>query len=1378
MANNNKVKPGEKRLHIDGLMPDTKYAVQVRAVDNGVDSKWSQKYHIETIDDTMGGSRNPPKPQLTSFDCNSGQFVAVWNTIGTYDDGVSVMVVNSYEIELTGAFGTIITPHYGTATETQSRHWSFAVLKSLFGGNLPTSLTARLRVLSSARTPSEWSEPLTATLPVPNPPTNPAAAGVVDGIKVTWEPPTDPIHLFGYRVYVGIGDENAGFIPGPMSLCYQGGALETTYTSLTYDKMHYFKIVSYSEAGLESTWVEASAKPVSPYGPDTTPPTPPVLAAPTMDRSTVTAPMARMAWTHDDTVEPNKDTAGFVVRWRMDGEDRWRNAYFDKAARDGVIDLPQPFANYEFEISAYDFVANYSDYAGTTQTLTGAGDAPGVVTGLDSVARWDGLRIFWDESTESVKYGGEYHVQYNTTGTFANDTPDYVTAATSIDIAGLTSLTEYFYRVRAVDSAGQEGPWTSTASKTLPAFPAANATDGEAPTDAPTNVRATGGLNYVNIAWDRVTNSDAVWYEVFMSTTSTFTEGPSTFVGESSGTSLMVASDNAGNALQQDTVYHFKVRAVDGDAPGPVSSNVSATLTQVLSTDLGIDMGGENLLFNSSLDVDSDGNGVADYWSVYNNSSQTEPHVASLVTGRTGGFAQRVSWTGANTTTKGIYCVNSPVTRGGTEYTVSFYGRANGGTGFGLRFNQAIVGSVVDIDNPSISSSWQRYIFKFRTTATPDPANFFITIEDHVGSTGWLEIDDVQLEAGNTASAYKTGTTSIAKLVTGKFQSADMVISTGGRIVSQTYLNNPNTGFLITDTGITLKDGQVDAKTLVANSTITNNLYVGSVLEMAAGGIIESSNYNPGVAGYRLSSVSLDIRTGTVAAGVLAAGIITSPDIKIGTNGKITVDSTGSIQSNNYSYTPAAGSIPESGTGWRIASTGIQMWDTNSKINVNALISSTLETTAITIGSGGEIKSSSWDGGTGARWLLNENTFTMYNGTITGTSIYTNALTSLNQVPAPGGSRPAFSINIGGYTEVTGIRIYGNALVGNDAANVLQSGNYDGNVGWKLQGNGVGNFHQINTWGLRVNADAVVSSGAGNVLRSESFSYNSGGNGGTGWIIRGDGYAEFNAGMLAVGNAGGGKVMMTLDAAGTNAMLRFYQPGNTTSFGNIRQRTDNVLEMRGGWGGAITFNPAWYTGRTLVQIAQDLDVTGLARINNGITVEGGGINIQSGGLGLNGGVNVRNGGIDISGADFVSRTNNNHMTNVSSPNGGPKREMLIDGSLIVGGQQRGSSIRIKDEVRDYEYSKKQILSLRPVRYKLKDHLWDDAQAHGVNSFSGVIAEEALDAGLDDFVILDAEGEVEDFDYPRFTSALLHVAREQQKEIDELKKSVEKLLRKS
>lgn len=1333
---------GEKRLTIEGLIPGEKYAIQVRAVDDGAGSVWSQKYNIDTIDDSVGGTRTPAPPALREWKTDAaGQYIAIWDNIKVNTDGTPA-VIKMYELGLTAGGGEVVIPHYGLVTDEQMRTLNFGHLRSLFGGQVPTSISARLRMVNSAGSVSEWSEPKVASLPVPNPPKNVKGVPAIDAIKVTWEPPDDPIYLVGYRVYMSMTD--AAFVPNNTNIVYQGASTEFTYTSLSYDLDHWFKVVSYSEPGLESTWVEpvpTPNKPISPYGPDDVPPEKPVLGTPSMDRTALDAPKANLMWTIDEAHANNQDISGFVIRWKAaNGTDGWRNAYFDKAARGGVIDLPQPFANYTFEIAAYDFVANYSDYAGTAVSLAGATAPPTAPTGVSGVPRWDGIRIVWDKSNESVQYGGVYEVQLKTTNSFPNNTPDYTTANTFVDVTGLTSLTTYYYRVRAIDAAGQASPWSGVVNATLPAFPVANATDGVAPSTAPQNVRATGGLNYVNIAWDRVTNSDEVWYEVFMSTTANFsTYNSTTFVGESSGTSLMVASLPNGSPLQQETNYYFKVRAVDADNPGPISSQVTSTLTQVLSTDLGINMGGENLLINSSLDVDSDGNGIADYWAVYNDTPQTNPTTNTLVTGRVDGKAQRVAWTGVNTGVKGVYpaFTQANITKPNTEYVVSFYARANSGTGFGLRFVIPPVGGVATVvENPGISSSFNRYIYKFTTGATVDANNFYITVESNSSNGGWVEIDDVQLEAGNVASAYKPGTVSIAKLISGRMSTAEMIIDRNGIIKSDDYNATTKVGWAIHNGGIDAFKGQISAATLIANTTITSNLYVNSKLEMSTAGIIQSANYNPGVAGYRLSSVSLDIRTGTVGAGTLVAGTISSPDIRVGSGGKITIDANGSIVSNNYNGPSDAGT----NTGFKISNLGIEMWDTNSKINVNALETSTMTSRSITIGSGGTIQSMNWAAGTGARWLLAENEFTMHNGTITGSTIKTNQIYSLNSEVVGGVTRYRFSIDADGYAEFVGARVYGNMSVGSSSAHAIQSGTYNGSTGWKIFGDGTANFFNMNTWNANIYGGAIVgvnnADGVNHYLKSANFAYSS-----AGWLIRGDGYAEFNGGDLRMGSSSGSIVRIA--ASGSTGRISFHLPGTVPGDGygfNYIQAPDwNLFEMRGAHGGAIELwnKAAWDGQNNLVRLAQDAQVTQDLTVDNKSW--------------LNGEVNFGS----VSGPVGA-------MTAVGINGNGYFKKMT-------------SSLRYKTDVVPMDIDVRKALQLEPKFFMYKT----DKEAGYDIVTPGFIAEEAADLGLDRWVSnaeIDGEEVPDAFSYQNWTATLQHICRSQQEEIDTLKSQVEKLLR--
>lgn len=61
----------------------------------------------------------------------------------------------------------------------------------------------------------------------------------------------------------------------------------------------------------------------------------------------------------------------------------------------------------------------------------------------------------------------------------------------------------------------------------------------------------------------------------------------------------------------------------------------------------------------------------------------------------------------------------------------------------------------------------------------------------------------------------------------------------------------------------------LDANTIKANTTFTQNLTVGSTFTMGTSGIMSSSNYSAGVAGWRLTETSLEINGGTIRAAAL-----------------------------------------------------------------------------------------------------------------------------------------------------------------------------------------------------------------------------------------------------------------------------------------------------------------------------------------------------------------------------------------------------------------------------------------------------------------------------------------------------------------------------
>lgn len=143
-----------------------------------------------------------------------------------------------------------------------------------------------------------------------------------------------------------------------------------------------------------------------------------------------------------------------------------------------------------------------------------------------------------------------------------------------------------------------------------------------------------------------------------------------------------------------------------------------------------------NLFKNSFFATDSNADGLADSWSIYNNESATVIAYASIVPGPNGGKAQRISWGTNAGSTKGINSggTSSPAWVAGRWYTVGIKARAFGsnvGKFLDLRFNTPSPNQNLRIANPALSGAWQLYVFQlFWNLGTAPLSESFVTIND------------------------------------------------------------------------------------------------------------------------------------------------------------------------------------------------------------------------------------------------------------------------------------------------------------------------------------------------------------------------------------------------------------------------------------------------------------------------------------------------------------------------------------------------------------------------------------------------------------------------------------------------------------------------
>jgi hypothetical protein len=135
-------------------------------------------------------------------------------------------------------------------------------------------------------------------------------------------------------------------------------------------------------------------------------------------------------------------------------------------------------------------------------------------------------------------------------------------------LTGFDPGDEPFGRVRGADSGTGRGPWSNVDSAVVDDFP--QPSDGAAPGSSPQPV-CTSMLGAVLAEWVPIVNADPVTYEVYASTVSGFTPGPTNKVGETDGTFFIVVNQHNGTPFPYSTNIFVRLIAKDADgsaAPG------------------------------------------------------------------------------------------------------------------------------------------------------------------------------------------------------------------------------------------------------------------------------------------------------------------------------------------------------------------------------------------------------------------------------------------------------------------------------------------------------------------------------------------------------------------------------------------------------------------------------------------------------------------------------------------------------------------------------------------------------------------------------------------------------------------------------------------
>lgn len=518
------------RLSLNDLLPETNYAIRIRAISETEVSEWSTRKTFTTTGDMV----NPAEPTGATWVVSGDSFHGEWNSVGSNVAG-DVVPITRYEVELVaGGVTKIDSVPASTGTTKVTYDLSFEMNRALFGNPRPT-VTFRVRAVDNKNLKSAWTTPtLTASNPVPAAVTGLNAIATVDAVEISWTGVADT-DLDHYEVYVGT---SAGFTPAAGNQIFSGVGTRVMYRTSTYSP-HYFKVRAVDKFNQASS--DVTSGPVTPQSPfivDTTPPATPTGSVTTGYDGTRKEAYLDITW----TAVADTDLQNYTIRYGPATGGPWNYVTTDKDVTSARIWVT-PAQQYYIGLRAVDFSGNYSGWGAVTNSPINAGadtTAPAQVTGLAVSDVGTSFVATWTASTANDLKEYEIGVGDGTTEVFYRTTSTRFEFPFEMNRAAFgTPKASVNVRVRAVDLFGNAGSWSSTVSDSNPA-PA-----------APTALTATTGANSITIRWTAPADTDVVKFNIYQGTSA----NPTTKVADTDGTVFATTTNTTGQ--------YFVVKSVD-----------------------------------------------------------------------------------------------------------------------------------------------------------------------------------------------------------------------------------------------------------------------------------------------------------------------------------------------------------------------------------------------------------------------------------------------------------------------------------------------------------------------------------------------------------------------------------------------------------------------------------------------------------------------------------------------------------------------------------------------------------------------------------------------------------------------------------------------
>jgi hypothetical protein len=344
--------------------------------------------------------------------------------------------------------------------------------KKTISGLTPGTWGFRFKAISDTGLSGDWSPVFTYTVigdTTPPPvPSKPNVTSVVGGVSVKWVETgyQTPIDFNRVDVYVSSGGAYTKF-----------GSIASINSVVTYVPPEgvtgpfTFKFTGVDRSGNVSALSEASDSVSSgTIGIDTTPPSVPsglsLLAYNDSSDTSGSTGYVDLSWTGSTST----DLLGHYVRYGRTSS-VWDEYLFIQSGQNTkrIFGLKSG-TTYYFQVNATDG-SNPSLYIPSTPIsvlIPGDTSAPSAPLNLIALSGLDNIIAYWDRNSESdVDFArGQYEVQVSTSSLFTSIVQDCVISGTIATFNGLTTGTLYYVRVRAIDSSGNAGAWSTTASTT------------------------------------------------------------------------------------------------------------------------------------------------------------------------------------------------------------------------------------------------------------------------------------------------------------------------------------------------------------------------------------------------------------------------------------------------------------------------------------------------------------------------------------------------------------------------------------------------------------------------------------------------------------------------------------------------------------------------------------------------------------------------------------------------------------------------------------------------------------------------------------------------------------------------------------------------